>query len=91
MYNTYQHRTLREAQSLNNIPNSFRGNASVGETCLMNKQQPFNSLHTKSSMNWRPTTEDLIKHCRSSSLTRSTNRYQQHAKDGFVYRPMDNV
>ena len=55
------------------------------------KPQPFSASLTKSSMNWRPTTEDLIKHGRSSSLTRYANRYQQHAKDGFVYWPVDSV
>ncbi|CAF1244932.1 unnamed protein product [Rotaria sordida] len=115
MYNIHQHRTLHEAQSLDNIPHSFRSNGGVGENrrgrggsrnndeichihgssrakcaCLM-EPQPFSTSPMKSSMVWHSRAEDSIKRCRSSSLARYANRYHQHAKDGFVYWPMDSV
>ena len=55
------------------------------------KLQPFNNPLTQSSMNWRLIPKDSIKQPRPFSLARYANRYQQHAKDGFVYWPKDNV
>lgn len=49
-----------------------------------------NSL-AKFSMNWYPISQDLLRRHRSSSLTRYANRYHQHAKDGFVYWPVNNT